>query len=58
VAVNNSVHVYQVKTAGVSYTVDFKKRVNFITFTKVNPSTLKILPNYRIQLDKSYDDES
>lgn len=36
VAVNNSVHVYQVKTAGVSYTVDFKKRVNFITFTKAS----------------------
>ena len=43
-AVNNSVHVYQVKTAGVSYTVDFKKRVNFITFTKLNTLPSQDLP--------------
>lgn len=37
VAVNNNIYVYQVQSAGVVYTFDFKKRINAIDFSQVRP---------------------
>lgn len=40
VATNNVVNVYEVKSAGITYTVDLKRRVNFITFLNVILATI------------------
>lgn len=35
VAINNLVNIYEVKLAGISYTIDFKHRVNTVCFLSV-----------------------
>ena len=39
VVTNNTVNVYEVKSAGITYTVDFKRSVNFINFLNVTSFT-------------------
>ena len=41
VAMNNIVNIYQVKSAGIVYSVDFKHTINFILFTDVSYSLIK-----------------
>lgn len=36
VSINNIVNIYEVKSAGIIHTVDFKTRVNFVLFLNVS----------------------
>ncbi len=42
VSINNVVNIYEVKSAGIKHTIDFKTRVNFVLF--LNVSILVNLP--------------
>lgn len=36
VSINNVVNIYEVKSAGIKHTIDFKTRVNFVLFLNVS----------------------